>query len=157
MEKHSNIPKLMIMLREYSQYISHPFNMAKEYLVNSEGDYMEIGEDCFYNTKNNHFYQLSEDGKSTLIKDKDYIRTYGISLHNVIVLLEKLDCKIVNILRSEEYMWIDNHYKIFFTYKTMINKTLTFNFTERRGINEFVTSDLCYYLLDLHESKQKQN
>ena len=147
--------KMMLLLKETSLYNYHVNNTAKTYLINSEGDYLVIGEDCFYSKHTQGYYKMSDDSNKVEVLDKkDYSISYGISLTNVILLLEKKNCEVINIVRwVNPKSYFEDHYKIFIIQNGHFKKTHCFYFKESYDLTDFATSELGNFLTDLYGIK----
>lgn len=148
--------KFVELLKETSTWGDHPYNQAKEFLIFDDGEVMEVGVSCFYNKAAMRWYRTDyENGKVYLLdrKDRNFTLTFGISLHNMIVLLERKGCVINNIVRViSDVHYSKNGYVIYLTYKGHISKS--FEFSEYgKTLEEFYFSEIASFLIEIYEKE----
>jgi hypothetical protein len=91
--------KIKQVLKITSEFRSHKDNMAKEYALLENGEFLTLGRDCLlFENRSLLRIERVEGGKirTSHIEEK-YTLCYGISLTNIISILANKDVQIVGI------------------------------------------------------------
>lgn len=141
--------RLFKLLKATSEYASHNNNMAKEYILREDGSHLTLGDNCFY--LNGHYYEILEN-EAIPIDMKKSVLCYGISISNIVSMIEKAGDEVVSIFRDQ-----DKNYRFYSCYwltiKPKIGRVETIRFDETVRINDFCGTELYHHLLNLYNIK----
>lgn len=101
--------KIKKVLEISSKDVYHQNNLAKEYAIFENGDFLEIGKDCLI-FENRYLFKLIRkdiDDKISISlerTDEKYTLCYGISLENVCSLLRRkgFDIICINVIKEND-------------------------------------------------------
>ena len=145
--------KIKQVLKITSEYRFHPDNMAKEYVLLENGEFLQLGRDCML-YKNRYLLRVNttDDGKiKTSLIDEKYTLCYGISLTNIISILAN---KEVFILGIDTYKDDREQRKYVVTIKQKNrHNPESYYFNESSTLQDFEKSELGYFICDLYGIK----
>jgi len=135
------------LLKETSYYVHHGSNMAKEYILMEDGEWLTIGQNCI-NINRNLYKTIEEDGNTKFehIKDK-YVLCYGISLTNIISIMIKKKVEVLSIVRYDE----DDYYKYYvITVLARNSRPTAYKFNETHSLEDFESTELGDFVCTLY-------
>jgi hypothetical protein len=141
--------KIKQVLKLTSEFRSHQHNMAKEYALLENGEFLTLGRDCIF--VNNRYLMRVEVKENKIhtshITDK-YTLCFGISLTNIISILANKDVKIVGINTYKDER--DRKYVL-----TLLKKYSqipeSYFYDGDSSLERFEHSDLGYFICKLYD------